>query len=241
MTSPDPGRAAGIVLAGGRSTRMGVPKAGLPWRGSTLLATVVAALAPAIGTVVVVRAAGQVLPPLPAGVAVTDDAAAGRGPLEGLLAGLRAVPPATTRVVVFAVDLPFATPQLARALLVALDAGGADAAVPVAGGRDQPLAAAYRTTVTPVVARLLDAGERRLTALLDAVTVTRLDAQALHADAALQAADPHLDGLRDVDTPADLRAAQARGDTGTGSPAATPSPSSGSHASTPAPASDVTA
>jgi len=30
-------KAAGLVLAGGRSTRMGAPKASLEWHGSTLL------------------------------------------------------------------------------------------------------------------------------------------------------------------------------------------------------------
>lgn len=238
---PGPGRVTGIVLAGGRSTRMGTAKADLAWRGSTLLATVLAALGPMTDHLVVVRAPGQPLPPLPAGTVVAEDAHGGRGPLEGLLAGLRAAPAGCDRAVVMAVDLPFATPALAARLLAALDAGDADAAVPVAGGRAQPLVAAYRLRVVDTVAALLDAGERRATALPGACAVTWLDEDALLSDPVLRAADPDLDGLRDVDTPADLVAAQSRSDTGTGSPAATPDPSSGSQASTPAPASDVTA
>jgi len=239
--TPGPGATAGIVLAGGRSTRMGISKARLDWRGSSLLGAVVAALAPAVGHVVVVRAPGQHLPPLPAGTVVADDAHEGRGPLEGLLAGLRAVPAGCDRAVVFAVDLPFATSALAARLLACLGAAGSDAAVPVVEGRPQPLAAAYRVGVAGEVARLLDAGERRVHALLDVCDVTWLDEAALLADPMLQAADPGLAGLCDVDTPADLAAAQSKGDTGTGSPATGPSPSSGSQASTSAPASDVTA
>src|SRR5947208_4621260 len=84
-----PMRPAGIVLAGGRSTRMGTPKAWLEWHGTTLLDRVVRVVSRAVdgGPVVVVRAPGQDLPELPAGVLVVDDAAEGQGPLEGLAAG----------------------------------------------------------------------------------------------------------------------------------------------------------
>src|SRR5215213_7709623 len=61
--------AAGIVLAGGRSSRMGTPKAALEWHGSTLLRRVVGVVARSVdGPVVVVRAPGQQLPALPGGV-----------------------------------------------------------------------------------------------------------------------------------------------------------------------------
>src|ERR1700683_1109096 len=65
---------AGVVLAGGRSSRMGVPKAALEWHGSTLLARTVGILARATGgPVVVVRASGQDLPELPERTVVVDD------------------------------------------------------------------------------------------------------------------------------------------------------------------------
>ena len=54
---------AGVILAGGRSSRMGTPKAGLEWHGSTLLRRTVGILARATGgPVVEVRANGQELP-----------------------------------------------------------------------------------------------------------------------------------------------------------------------------------
>src|ERR671933_1300330 len=84
--------AAGIVLAGGRSSRMGSPKAALEWHGSTLLRRVVGIVARGVdGPVVVVRAPGQPLPALPDGVEVVEDAREGRGPLQGIAAGLHAV------------------------------------------------------------------------------------------------------------------------------------------------------
>ena len=82
----------GIVLAGGRSSRMGTPKAALEWHGSTLLRRVTGIVARAAGgPVVVVRAPGQELPALPRGVEIAEDAREGRGPLQGLAAGLAAV------------------------------------------------------------------------------------------------------------------------------------------------------
>ena len=58
---------AGVVLAGGRSRRMGTSKAWLDWHGSSLLERVVAVVDRAVdGPVVVVSAVGQLLPALPA-------------------------------------------------------------------------------------------------------------------------------------------------------------------------------
>src|SRR5918992_751422 len=83
---------AGIVLAGGRSTRMGTSKAALEWHGSTLLRRVTGIVARAVeGPVVVVRAPGQELPLLPDAVELAEDEREGRGPLQGLAAGLAAV------------------------------------------------------------------------------------------------------------------------------------------------------
>ena len=77
---------AGVVLAGGRSVRMGTAKAALEWHGSTMLRHAVGIVARGVdGPVVVVRAPGQGLPGLPPGVEVVDDPVAGRGPLQGIL------------------------------------------------------------------------------------------------------------------------------------------------------------
>ncbi|MGH2944224.1 MAG: NTP transferase domain-containing protein, partial [Solirubrobacteraceae bacterium] len=80
--------AAGIVLAGGRSSRMGRPKATLDWHGSTLVRRAVGLVGRVVdGPVVVVRAQGQELPRLPPQVEIARDARDGRGPLQGICAG----------------------------------------------------------------------------------------------------------------------------------------------------------
>jgi molybdopterin-guanine dinucleotide biosynthesis protein A len=150
--------AAGIVLAGGRSSRMGAPKAWLDWHGSTLLRRTCGVVARgAGGPVVVVRASGQELPALPDGVRVVEDAREGQGPLQGLLAGLEAVDGELAFVA--STDMPFLHPRFVAAVCAA--ARDADAAVPHLGGFRQPLAAAYRTALAPLVSELVAAGQMK--------------------------------------------------------------------------------
>jgi molybdopterin-guanine dinucleotide biosynthesis protein A len=218
-----------VVLAGGASARMGAAKAAIPWGDGTLLSRAVEALAPAVGRVIVVRAPGQELPPLPAGTAVAEDARPGRGPLEGLAAGLGALLPGEDAFAM-AVDMPFVGSDVATAVLAALGPD-ADAAVPRAGGRAQSLAAAYRAGVAATARGLLDAGDDRMTDLLAAIRVTWIDAAGLPGGAA---------ALANVNTPEELAAArQAMREYATTSPAATPP--GGTSASASAPVSDVTA
>lgn len=227
MTPAVPTRHAAIVLAGGRSARMGEDKAAIAWEGTTLLGRAVDELAP-IGVVIVVRSPGQELPPLTSRVIVTDDAHPDRGPLQGLASGLRAVGAGATAFVC-AVDMPLMDLAFATRVLGALE-GGADAAVPVVGGSRQPLAAAYRSEVADRAEELLAAGGRSLMALLDALEVRTLDDLPGAADA-----------VHNVNTPAELEAArQASREKRTSDPAA-PSSSSPTQASAVAPDSDVTA
>ena len=58
-------RLGAIVLAGGRSSRMGAPKALLDWHGGTLVRRVTGILQRIADPVVVVHADGQELPTLP--------------------------------------------------------------------------------------------------------------------------------------------------------------------------------
>src|SRR5262245_24571473 len=81
----------GVVLCGGRSSRMGRPKAWLPFAGEIMLPRVVRLLREVVSPVVVVAAPGQDVPPVPPEVRVVRDEREGRGPLQGLAAGLDAL------------------------------------------------------------------------------------------------------------------------------------------------------
>jgi molybdopterin-guanine dinucleotide biosynthesis protein A len=201
---------AGIVLAGGRSARMGTPKAALEWHGSTLLRRTTGILARVTGgPVVVVRAVGQALPALPPDVEVVDDPRPDQGPLQGIAAGLAALAGRADVAFVSATDLPFLHPAFVGRVLRAVAEDGADVALPVARGYPQPLAAAYRTALAPVAERLIAAQRPRPAFLFSQCAVVRLDESALRADPALAAADPALDSVVNVNEPADYRKARA--------------------------------
>ena len=101
---------AGIVLCGGKSTRMGTSKALLPFGPETMLQRVVRLLGRVVTPIVVVAAADQELPELPADVIVTRDEREGRGPLEGLRAGLKALTDAVDAAYVTSCDVPLLVP-----------------------------------------------------------------------------------------------------------------------------------
>jgi molybdenum cofactor guanylyltransferase len=203
-------RSAGIVLAGGRSSRMGTPKAALEWHGSTLLRRTAGILARvADGPVLVVRAPGQALPELPPEVGIVDDPREGLGPVQGLAAGLAAVADRAEVAFVCSTDLPFLHPAFVRRVLRAA-ADGADVGLPHARGFPQPLAASYRTTLAPVAQRLVEEERLRPAFLFEQCDVTRLDEAALRADPILAALDPDLDSVVNVNEPRDYREARAR-------------------------------
>ena len=189
---------------------MGTAKAGLEWHGSTLLRRTAGVLSRAVdGPVVVVRAPGQPLPDLPAQVEIVDDPREGLGPVQGLAAGLAAVGGRAEIAFVAATDLPFLHPAfVGRVLRAAAD--GVDVALPLAHGHPQPLAAAYRTALAAVAARLVARRQLRPAFLFGQCEVARLDEGTLRADPVLAALDPALDSVVNVNTPAEYQRARTR-------------------------------
>ncbi|UGS34758.1 NTP transferase domain-containing protein [Capillimicrobium parvum] len=202
--------AAGIVLAGGRSSRMGTPKACLEWHGSTLLRRIVSLVGRAVtGPMIVVRAPGQELPEVPADVEVVEDLHEGRGPLEGLAAGLRAVRDRADAAYVSSTDVPLLHPRFIRRVLEGLE-DDVDVVLPHVGGFPHPLAAAYRVELVATVEQLIAEDRMRPAFLFEMTRVRRLDAAALLADAALAVLDPQLDSVLNLNEPEDYEAARRR-------------------------------
>ena len=200
----------GVVLAGGRSSRMGTPKAALEWHGSTLLHRTAAIVTRATGgPVVVVRASGQELPELPTAVTVVDDPREGKGPVQGIAAGLAALVGRADAAFITSTDLPFLHPAFINTVLRALE-DGPDVALPVARGYQQPLAAAYRTSLAGLAERLVKEERLRPAFLFQECTVTRLDDATLLADPVLKERDPDLDSVLNVNTPDEYQAARQR-------------------------------
>ena len=192
-------KVGGIVLCGGRSSRMGQPKAWLPFGDELLLQRVVRIVDSVVQPVVVVAAPGQAVPELPNAVAIVRDEVEGRGPLAGLAAGLIALTGHVDAVYLSACDVPFLMPAFVQRVVGRL--GSHDVAVPRVGGYLHPLAAVYRITVIDTVLSLLAAGRLRPVFLYDALPTLFLD------EADLIDVDPRFDSLRNLNEPADYAAA----------------------------------
>jgi molybdopterin-guanine dinucleotide biosynthesis protein A len=202
-----------VVLAGGRSSRMGAPKAALEWHGSTLLRHVVGIVARGQqGRVVVVRAPGQRLPALPDTVEVLEDSREGLGPMQGIAVGLQAVAADADLAFVCSTDLPFLHTAFVRRVLRAFedDRPGTEVVLPLARGFPQPLAAGYRTALAAKVDKLVEAERLKPSMLFESCDVLRLDEAALLSDHALAAVDPDLDSVVNVNDADDYAAARAR-------------------------------
>ena len=168
---------AGAVLTGGRSRRMGRDKALLRLDGTPLAVRVAATLVEA-GADPVIAVGGDLAGLRAAGLTAIADPRQGAGPLAGIAAAL-AHPGAGGIVVVLACDLVAASAEAVRAVVTALDAApSAAVAVPVTGGRLQPLHAAWRPSVLPAIDAALARGDGAVRHVLDAVetvAVTGLD------------------------------------------------------------------
>jgi molybdopterin-guanine dinucleotide biosynthesis protein A len=204
-------RFGGIVLAGGRSTRMGRSKAWLPVGDRTMLETVVGAIAAglraaagakasnivaapaAAAPIVVVGAPGQDLPEAGEPVLRVDDDIEGEGPLRGMAAGFAALQGRAEAAFVSSCDVPLLRPALVARMIALL--GDDDIAVPVVEGLHHPLAAVYRIEVLETVRDLLARQMRRPSFLFER-RLTRLVPAA-----ELEAADPRLDSLKNFNTP----------------------------------------
>jgi molybdopterin-guanine dinucleotide biosynthesis protein A len=142
-----------LVLAGGRSRRMGRPKPWIEVGDTVLLRYVVERLAPAFSEVMVSFSEPEQMEQL-VPYRVVFDRKPNAGPLAGLEAGLLVA----RNDVLFAVacDMPYVT-QAAAEMAVAA-ARSCDAAIPRHDGLFEPVCGAYRKSALPVIAGALDAG-----------------------------------------------------------------------------------
>lgn len=188
--TPDTGVAA-LVLAGGRSSRLGFDKALIRMDGQPLVHWLPAQLSHMFAPVVVVAdQPGRFAVPGPQVFDAVPDA----GPLAGIAAGLAAIPGAAAFVC--ACDMPLLRPALLQRLVGAFD--GYDLAIPERGGRLEPLCAVYSVNCLPVIQRLLASRRLRVSGVAAEVR-TRVVTEAEWRET-----DPHGDSFLSINTAADL-------------------------------------
>lgn len=188
----------GIILAGGRSSRMGSPKALLPFDGEPLIVHIVNRLQRLFDEIVVVAAPEQQLPELP--VTLVRDDVAFQGPVGGISCGLRAAHGEVCFVT--SCDSAFSSAPFISHLISL--APGFDAVVPLWEGRLQPLQAVYRRTVLPFLEAQFANGELRLVSVYDKVTTRFVE------EDEIRRFDPQGDSFFNMNTPGDYDEALRR-------------------------------
>jgi molybdopterin-guanine dinucleotide biosynthesis protein A len=169
----------GVLLVGGASTRFGSPKALAVLGGETLAERAHRLLGDVCGEVLAVGKAADRLPlPFP----VLDDGSETRAAIVGVAAGLRRA--SGDLCLVLPTDMPWATPELLRALVAAAED------VDVAVAQTGPLPGAYRRRALPVLERRIAAGDLALHRALGELTTSVVEWD--------------VSELGNVNTPADL-------------------------------------
>jgi molybdenum cofactor guanylyltransferase len=180
---------------------MGVPKATLRFGDETMLQRVVRLLGAVVSPIVVVAAREQSLPPLPGSVIITRDEREAKGPLEGIRAGLTALPESIDAAYITSCDVPLLVPAFVGRMIDLMD--DHDIAVMEIEGFTHPLSAIYRRDTLPHVESLLAADRLRPVFLFDAVRTRRVKPEEMIV------VDPQLRTLRNLNTPEEYRAALA--------------------------------
>jgi len=187
-----------LVLAGGKSARLGRDKAFAAVNGRPLLDRVTAAVGAVCSNTLIV--ADDATKFAAKGVTVIPDATADEGPLMGLRSGLEAM--TTDWGFATSCDAPFLSPRLIEYLWRLRE--GHDAVVPftAADQYPKPLCALYSRTCLHAILETLGRGERRMIDFYPFVHVL------LVPEDSVRLIDPYLLSFHNVNTPEDLALAE---------------------------------
>lgn len=153
----------GVVLAGGKSSRMGRDKALLVHNGRPLIAHAADLLRPLVDDLLII---GDPLKYGHAGARTVADERPGSGPLGGIVTALGSA--WYERSIVLACDMPNITPAFLEYLMRLADTDH-DAVVAQCDGRLEPLAAVYHRRCRRAFLELLERGELRMSDAIERV------------------------------------------------------------------------
>lgn len=157
----DPKQITALILAGGKSRRMGGQDKGLlPFGDGLLVSHVLDAILPQVGTAMISANRNQAEYGRFGFPVVADPLDDFQGPLAGFLAGLEHMQ--TEYLLTLPCDGPIVVGDLVQRLAKGLEAAGADIAVAHDGRRLQPVYALLHRRVLPDLRAALDEGERKI-------------------------------------------------------------------------------
>ena len=196
-------RIAGIiVLAGGKSSRMGRDKARIDWKGAPLIQSVIGSLSSLNISVCIV--AEMEADYGIAGARTVSDLTPGEGPIGGVITGLSKVQEGWHIVV--ACDMPFLIPELFDLLLQEAGANSCfDVIAPMVAGGIEPLCALYHTSALPGLRAFFDTGDRSAKRALKYLRVCEV------GEDRLRMIDPNLVSFTNINTPEDLSRVKSTG------------------------------
>ncbi|WP_366924144.1 molybdenum cofactor guanylyltransferase [Metallumcola ferriviriculae] len=165
----------GIILAGGKSTRMGSSKALLNIGGKTVVQRVIEVLQTIFPQIIIVANDEETYRHL--GYPIVGDIISGYGPLGGLHAGLTASSSEVNFLV--ACDMPLLQPALIRFMIS--QTKDYDAVLPKSGPYLEPLHAVYKRSCLPAVEKVMAAGRKKVTSFFDDISINYLEEEELVA------------------------------------------------------------
>jgi molybdenum cofactor guanylyltransferase len=155
--------ASAVILAGGKSSRMGRDKSLLPLDGTPLIRRIYEQLAHRFDEILISTNEPEKHAFL--GAPTVPDVVPGKGPLMGIASAVEAA--RHDRVFVTACDIPVVElDTVARLLVLAEDR---DCVIPMSSAGHEPLFAVYRKSAVSAMYDALEAGERRISAIFPRV------------------------------------------------------------------------
>jgi len=166
-----------IILAGGKSSRMGQNKALLPIGGKSIIKRLAETFKPISDEIIIISNEPEKYNGLDFSIYSDVKEFRGDGPLAGIYTGMNA---ANEDCCLFlACDMPFASQKIGKFMMETLKNSGADAVIPLHEGRVHPLFGTYHKRILPVVKENLLNGKRKMLHLLNGVNakiIEKLDA-----------------------------------------------------------------
>jgi len=188
---------SGILLAGGKSRRMGgVNKALLKVGGRRIIERAADALTRVFGEVIVITNTPDDFSFL--GLPLFQDVRPGLGSLGGLYTGLKVC--SGNALFLVACDMPFVNTVIIDHMM--LVSRGHDVTIPRIGGWLEPMHAIYSRRCLPYVERLLDNRDLKIINLFHSVDVLELDEEQFRH------LDPDFHFIMNLNTPEDLQRAR---------------------------------
>ena len=174
-------RVTGIILAGGKSSRLGRDKAWEDVGGQRIIDRVIGALQSSCDEVLIIgdRPERQNELSLPKCIQYRSDDVKGRGSIGGLYTGLKAAD--TLWSLVVACDMPFISRELIRFMLSIISKNRCDAIVPVINGRYQPTHALYNSTCIPFIEKNISSGNFRMDSYFDEIYLEEISEDVINS------------------------------------------------------------